>query len=33
MNPKTRYAGHDGNRVRNRDFVPGIFLKLTLGTR
>ena len=33
MNPKTRYAGHDGNRVSNRDFVPGIFLKLSLGTR
>jgi hypothetical protein len=33
MNPKTRYAGHDGNRVNNRDFVPRIFLKLSLGIR
>src|SRR6266550_2897223 len=33
MYSKTRYAGHDGNRVSNRDFVPGIFLKLSLSIR
>ena len=33
MNPKTRYAGQDGNRVTNRDFVPGILLKFSPGIR